>query len=138
MADFLISSNSHHTKSEIKNLFNYLIDFRNFKDLLPSDKIENFTYSSTECSFAIKGLTSLKIKIVSKVPYSIIKYQSDGLAKFNFDLEVVFTGTPEMPGDCKIQLKGEMNPLIKTMAEKPLTQLVETMSVKLSQLVPPL
>lgn len=134
MAEFVIKSDTHNTKSVISDLYNYLIDFSNFKNILPEDRVENFTYTSNECSFTINGITSLKVKIADKIPFSKIKFQSEGLAKFNFELEVVFSGLPQVAGECYINLTGDLNPFIKTMAEKPLTQLVNTMALKLSQL----
>jgi len=68
------------------------------------------------------------------VPYESILFSSDGLAKFNFSLNVQFIGQPDAAGECKIDLLGDLNPFIKAMAEKPLTGLVNTMSLKLAQL----
>jgi hypothetical protein len=61
-------------------------------------------------------------------------FTSDGLAKFNFKLRVIFVGESLSIGTCKVELMGDLNPFIKVMAEKPLGQLVNTMSLKLSQL----
>ncbi len=134
MAAFSIKSESLSTSSAIKDLYNYLIDFNNFKNILPEDKVENFECSGDTCSFNIKGVTALTVRISEKIPNTSIKYQTEGLAKFNFILEAKFEGDAESLGKCNVQLHGDMNPFIKVMAEKPLTQLVNTMSVKLSQL----
>jgi uncharacterized protein (DUF2141 family) len=61
-------------------------------------------------------------------------FNSEGLAKFNFELTVHFDGIPNAQGQCKVDLLADMNPFIKIMAEKPLLQLINTMSSKLSQL----
>ena len=49
-------------------------------------------------------------------------------------LKVLFTEDSITGGTCKVELSGDLNPIIKAMAEKPLTQLVNTMSLKLSEL----
>ena len=134
MSEFTINSETHSTKSSIKEIYNYLVDFKNFKNILPEDKIENFECTGDTCSFNIRGITPLKVKIIEKNPFSSIKYQSEGLAKFNFILEAQFTGAPDEKGECKIILHGDMNPFIKTIAEKPLMQLVNAMSFKLGEL----
>lgn len=134
MAEFTITSEVHPTKSTLKDIFEFLTDFKNFKDIMPEDKVENFEFNEDGCSFNIRGVTPLKVKLKDKLPYSKIIFESEGLAKFNFLLEATLEGSSDQVGQCKIQLHGDINPFIKVMAEKPLTHLVNTMSLKLSQL----
>ena len=134
MAVFNIEGETNTTLSPLKNLYEFLIDFKNFNSILPHDKIENFKFTETECSFSIKGITPMTIKLADKKPYEFILFQSNGLAKFNFSLNVTFIGESSAPGECKVDLGGDLNPYIKMMAEKPLRQLINTMSKKLSEL----
>lgn len=134
MAAFTIVSESNKTQSSVKNLFGFLSDFKNFASILPEDKVENFQFAGDQCSFNIKGITPMTIKLVEKKPFEFILFSSEGLAKFNFSLKVHFTGEADAPGECKVDLMGDLNPFIKAMAEKPLAGLVNTMSLKLSQL----
>jgi hypothetical protein len=134
MAYFLIPSAELKANSTNKLLFEFLTDFRNFKSILPEDKAENFSCDERSCSFDIKGITPMKVVLAAKQPYSKILFNSEGLGKFNFNLEVNFTGTENEVGMCKIDLSGDLNPFIKTMAEKPLTALVNSMNEKLAAL----
>ncbi len=135
MAAFTILSEENKTLSSIEKLYNFLSDFKNFGSILPEDKVEDFKYTAEQCSFTIKGITPMIIKIVEKKENELIYFSSEGLAKFNFGLKAQFTGLPENAGTCKIDLNGDLNPLIKSMAEKSLQNLVNTMSKKLSELV---
>lgn len=101
---------------------------------MPEDKVEDFTYTNESCSFTIKGITPMTIKVAEKVPYHMIYFSSEGLSKFNFNLRVNFTGLPHEKGQCQIDLSGDLNPFILKMAEKSLNNLVNTMSLRLSQL----
>jgi carbon monoxide dehydrogenase subunit G len=134
MAVFTIYSNENHTKSSLKLLFNFLSDFKNFKSILPEDKVEDFVFNNDECSFNIKGITPMKIKIIEKKPFNHILFSSEGLAKFNFSLKANLIGVGDEPGHCTVELMGDLNPIIKSMAEKSLQNLVNTMSLKLSEL----
>lgn len=134
MAEFTIISDTKATKSSVKDLFDFLSDFKNFASILPEDKVENFQYTGDSCSFTIRGITALTINLISKTPYNSIKFQSAGLAKFNFILEAKFIGEAEKTGECQIELFADMNPFIKVMAEKPLKGLVDTMVTRLSEL----
>lgn len=138
MAAFTIISNTHGTQAQLSSLFDFLSDFGNFSSILPEDKIEDFRYSDQECSFNIKGITPMTIRMAEKKPVEYILFLSEGLAKFNFSLKVLFIGIPNQKGECRIELEADLNPFIKAMAEKPLSALVNTMSLKLSQLNPEL
>ena len=101
---------------------------------MPQDKVHNFTYTPDSCSFDIKGITPMKIKLVEKNPYKLIVFSSEGLSKFDFKLDVHFIGNAEETGQCRVDLQGDLNPFILKMAEKSLASLANTMSSKLSQL----
>src|SRR4051812_45939374 len=124
MAAFTINSDTNTTQSTLKSLFEFLSDFKNFSTILPEDKVDNFQYSENECSFNIKGITPMTIKLVEKQPFEFILFSSEGLAKFNFNLKAFFMGDALATGQCKVELSGDLNPFIKSMAEKPLTALV--------------
>lgn len=134
MGAFTLNSNTHTTQSNLKQLFEFLIDFKNFNAILPSDKIENFVFTDSQCSFNIKSITPLTVKLIEKTPFNYILFSSEGLAKFNFSLKVYFVGNEHEIGQCKIDLLGDLNPFIKSMAEKTLLNLVNTMALKLSEL----
>ena len=130
MSYFSLLSETHSTKSATDTLFDFMGDFNNFKHLLPDDKIENFECTNEQCSFGIKGLMPLTIKIKDKKPKSEITFETSGLAKFVFKLHIHL-----LPNQTtNVQLEGDMNPFIKAMAEKPLSNLINTMATKLAAL----
>ncbi len=130
MAYFNIKSDIQNTKSNTEQLFDFMADFHHFKHLLPENKIENFECSSDQCSFNIKGMMPLTIKIKERTPKTRIIFETLGLAKFVFTLHINLNANQTT----QVQLEGDMNPFIKVMAEKPLTELVNTMATKLAQL----
>ena len=130
MAHFSFISQTHFNKTKRTVLFDYMSDFNNFKHLLPSEKIENFTCTSDQCSFGIKGMTPLTIKLKNKINPSQITFETSGLAKFIFTLHIHLLENQSN----HVQLEGDMNPFIKVMAEKPLNDLINVMALKLSEL----
>lgn len=134
MAEFTLTSTTNKTQATLKKLFEFLIDFKNFNSILPNDKVENFVYTDTQCSFSIKGITPMTVKLVEKTPCQFIHFSSEGLAKFNFSLKVYFIGDEDRCGECKIDMIGNLNPIIRSMAEKSLQNLINTMSLKLAEL----
>ena len=130
MAHFLLQSETQITQSSTDKLYEFMGDFNNFKHLLPDDKIENFECTNEQCSFGIKGLMPLTIKIKEKVPKSRITFETSGLAKFIFTLHINLLQNQTT----NVHLEGDMNPFIKVMAEKPLKELINTMALKLAAL----
>ena len=130
MAHFSILSETHSAKSSTDTLFDFMGDFNNFKHLLPENKIQDFECSSEQCSFGIKGLMPLTIKIKERLPKSRITFETTGIAKFVFTLHIHLLENQQT----NVELEGDMNPFIKAMAEKPLRELVNTMSSKLADL----
>ncbi len=106
-------------------------DFNHFKHLLPENKIENFECTPNTCSFAIKGLFPLHVKIKESIPKSRISFETTGVAKFIFQLHIHFIEDQKT----NINLEGDINPIVKKMVEKPLHELVNTMVSKLASLV---
>jgi hypothetical protein len=135
VAAFTLTSKQYPTQTNLKSLFEFLSDFKNFESILPLDKIEQFKVLENGCSFSIKGITSMTVTLAEKKPFEFILFSSQGLGKFNFNLKAVFIGDAQQAGECRVELYGDMNPFIKTMAEKPLGALINTMSLKLSQLI---
>ncbi len=130
MSYFSLVSQTHSTNSATDSLYDFMGDFNNFKHLLPDDKIENFACTTEQCSFGIKGLVPLTIKIKERNPKTRITFETLGLAKFVFTLHIHFLENQQT----NIQMEGDMNPFIKVMAEKPLLELINTMATKLAAL----
>lgn len=130
MAHFNILSETYTAQSSTDKLFDLMSDFNHFKYLLPEDKIGNFECTSEQCSFAIKGLMPLTIKIKDRLPKSRITFETTGVAKFVLSLHIHFLENQKT----NVELEGDMNPFIKAMAEKPLRELVNTMASKLAGL----
>jgi hypothetical protein len=134
VAVFTLSGEHLPTASPIRDLYVFLSDFSNFKSILPEDKVENFSHDQDSCSFNIKGITPMSIRLAEKRPYEMLFFSSEGLSKFNFKLKVSFSGAAEQNGVCAVEMQGDLNPFILKMAEKSLLALVNSMTQKLSQL----
>lgn len=134
VAAFTLISQTQSTVSSPRVLFGFLSDFKNFASILPDDKVENFTYNGDQCSFSIRGITPMTVRLVEKQAYHYILFSSEGLARFNFSLKVHFTGDAETPGQCSVHLSGDLNPVIVNMAKNSLEALANTMALKLSKL----
>lgn len=76
----------------------------------------------------------MTVKLQEKVPFQLIVFNSQGLGKFNFTLKTHFIGESQEKGECKIEMLGDLNPVILGMAKNALQNLINSMSQKLAAL----
>ena len=117
-----------------KEVFNFLTDFNNFQRLMP-EQVTDWKSTSDTCSFTIKGMATLGMKIAEKTPNTSIVIKRDGKAPFDF---ILFCNIEEVAGSeqCKVQLAfgADLNPMLKMMASTPLTNFLNLLTGKLRDL----
>ncbi len=104
-----------------EEVFNFLSDFNNYRQLMP-EQVADWISDTDTCSFNIKGMASLGMAIESKTPNSEIKIKKNGKAPFDFYLTCAI-GPSESGNNSTLKLffDADLNPFLKMMAEKPLT-----------------
>ncbi len=104
-----------------EEVFKFLSDFNNFKKLMP-EQVTDWISDTETCSFNIKGMASLGMAIESKTPHSEIRIKKNGKAPFDFYFTCVM-GPLDSGNNSTLKLffDADLNPFLKMMAEKPLT-----------------
>jgi len=115
-----------------QKVFDFLTNFDNFELLLP-DQVENWQSTGDSCSFEVKGLAKLGLRITSKTPFTEIKMIGEGKLPFGFTLETFIRQTT--PEQCQVHMviDADMNPFIAMMAEKPLQNFVDMILPRLKK-----
>jgi carbon monoxide dehydrogenase subunit G len=113
-----------------EKVYTFLSNFDNFESLLP-EQVDNWVSTGDTCSFEVKGLATLGLRIVSKVPFSHISMIGEGKIPFNFSLDTHILEVEQEKCLVQSSITAEMNPFIAMVAEKPLQTLVEQIVVKL-------
>lgn len=126
----------HHTiQRSPKELFIFLTDFNNFEKLLPSDKIENWSATPSECSFRIKGMADIGMAIEDKKEFSEIHVGSRGKVPFSFKLDIFLLPTEnEAEAEAYLVFSGDINPFMKMMIERPLSNFFNMLVKNLADL----
>ena len=102
-----------------QEVFDFLCDLNKIGSLMPT-QVEEFITDGNSCSFTIKGMAKLSMEFESKTPYSEVILKSAGKVPFDFRLR----GLIKDLGDqsvLQLLLEADLNPFLKMMAEKPLT-----------------
>ena len=110
-----------------EQVYNFLTDFRNFRNLIPLDKVKNFEATEENCSFSIEGIGSTGMRIIEKEPFKLIKITGQEGSRFNFFFWIQLKQVAENDTRVKLTLKAELNPMIKMVASKPLQNFLDTL-----------
>lgn len=108
-----------------EEVYNFLTDFNNFKNLIPEDKVSNWKSDENSCSFTVNPIGETGIKIIEKEAFKLIKLSSLENDKFNFTFWVQLKMMEEKDTRIKLTLQADLNPMIQMMAKKPLQEFLD-------------
>ncbi len=128
-----IESDKTEIKKSAREVYNFLSDFNNFEKLMP-EQVTNWKSTADSCSFTISGMASLGMKIVEKKPNSIIRVARDGNAPFDFTLECLLNEKNPNESEVQLAFDADLNPMLKMMAVKPLTNFLNLLVAKLKEI----
>ena len=127
-----IDSDKVSVKASQQDVFDFLTDSNNIMYLLPQDDISDFKATKEECSFKVKG--GIIISLVQDGNEGIDKIFLKSGEKSPFPFKLTLFNTVKDEGiEGYIHFDGEVNMFLKMMVEKPLTNLFNLMSKKLSE-----
>ena len=126
-----IESKKVEIKRNVEFVYEYLADFTHFS-MVANDKIENFKATQDRCSFTIKGMTDMGLKIISKLPNESITISNDTDVPSSMPLNflIIFEFERVEPYVTKVIVKMELdaNPMIAMMVKKPLEKFVNSLA----------
>lgn len=128
-------------KSDVKTIesgdqaiFDFLNDFNAFEKIMP-EQVINWQSTKENCSFTIKGMADLAMRIDKKEEFRIISYKSEGKSPFDFSLEFQINKTSENQSEVYSTLSAKLNPMVKMMASRPLGNFVNLLVEKLKEII---
>ncbi|MEE0882408.1 MAG: hypothetical protein U0L65_03185 [Bacteroidales bacterium] len=126
-----IESKKVEIKRNVEFVYEYLADFTHFS-MVANDKIENFKATQDRCSFTIKGMTDMGLKIISRMPNESITISNDTDVPSSMPLIflIIFEFERVEPYVTKVIVKMELdaNPMIAMMVKKPLEKFVNSLA----------
>ena len=127
-----IKSNTIQINSTAESIYHFLTDFNNFEKLMP-DQVINWKTTGDSCSFTIKGMAGLALKMDQLTKPSHGVYKSEDPSPFNFQLGFEVNGAGNH-SDVQCTLSASLNPMLKMMASRPLQNFVNLLVEKLKEL----
>lgn len=115
-----------------EKVFKYVSDLNNFKKLLPDDRISEWESTSDYCSFKVQGTATIDLKLKEQTPYSHILLESGSKSPFPFTLDIYFNENEGLTTAYQI-MNAKVNPFLKMMVERPLTNLFDYIADRLTE-----
>ncbi|MBD79858.1 MAG: hypothetical protein CL840_13165 [Crocinitomicaceae bacterium] len=125
-----IKSDEFKVQAGANQVQEFLSDMNNLKELMASDKIQNWESDTDTCSFTIKGLSGIGMRRDNVVPGEQINIVSHGKNPFDFTLNIDLNDEGES-SSVQLTFDGNMNFMIQTMASGPLKNLFNMMGEQL-------
>lgn len=119
------------SKLSPQEIFNKISNLNNLKSILPNE-IQNFSATENTCSFKIDKLPEMNLKIQNKTKYNKISLIAVD-SKIPFCLNVIINEF-DQKSNVLLEIEAEVNFMMKLMMEKPLTELLNTLSKKIKDL----
>ena len=112
-------------------LYAKLSNLNNLKDILPPE-ISDFQSTQDSCSFKMGGMPKITLVLAEKTPFTKIMLQAEN-SQIPFSLECNISKNGE---NCKavLEINAELNMMMRMMLEKPLTNFLNAIAKRLSQI----
>lgn len=130
----VIDTEKKVSPNSIESMFGFLNDLNNFEQLMPEGKIEKWDSSEEQCEFTIKGMARIGLRKIESKPNDLIKIESFGKVPFKFTLDIILTEVGTDQTEAQIHFEGDINPFMKMMVEKPLSNFFNMLVDKASKL----
>jgi hypothetical protein len=117
--------------AQAEQVFTFLSDINNLQKLMP-DRVENWQSDTDSCTFTIKGMAEIGMKIEERQPNHTLKLVSHGKVPFKFNLDISIRPDASGAGcESSIVFNGDINMFMKMMVETPLTNFFKMLLEKL-------
>jgi hypothetical protein len=100
-------------------VYAYMSDMNNLQHLMP-EQVTNWKSDIDACSYTIKGMADIGMRITARKPSDQIEIHSEGKGPFSFSLLISIwsEGSQSFAG---LKFEGDVNPFLSMMVEKPLS-----------------
>jgi carbon monoxide dehydrogenase subunit G len=128
-----LESKAGHIPFQDERIYNFLSNFNNFKHLIPPDKVQDWQSDESSCSFSIAPIGRTGIKIIEKVPFTLIKLSNLDESNFRFTFWIQLKPINERETGIKLTLVAEINKMLDMIAQRPLQEFLDKLVEKLEK-----
>ena len=127
-----IESRIGKSESSDQQIYAFISNFHNFRELLPADRVSGWEASEVKCSFQVDPLGRTGLMIIEKQPYSLVKMSSDPeFSSYQFLIWVQLKKLADRDTRIKITVEPQVNKLMLPMIRGPLKKLADSLIDKM-------
>ena len=120
---------SEHRDQEI---YAFITDFNNFRELIPSDKVSQWESTEDQCSFQVDPIGRTGLQIVEKTPCTLVKMESlRSYSNHQFTIWIQLKEVGEKDTRLKITIEPQVNKMILPMIKGPLKKFADGLMDKI-------
>ena len=97
-------------------------------------QVEHWQATSDDCSFEIRGLGTLGMRMTGRKPESLLVMKSEGKLPFSFTLSFSIVAIDDASSEFQLVMDAELNPFLEMMAKGPLQSFVDMIAAKLKEI----
>lgn len=114
-----------------EQIYTFVSNFHNFKELLPAGKVSGWEASEEKCSFQVDPLGRTGLMIIEKEPYKLVKMASDPeFSSYQFTIWIQIKAVSEGDTRVKITVEPELSRMLMPMVKGPLQKFADAMVEK--------
>jgi len=115
-----------------QEIYAFISDFNNFRELIPADKVSQWESTEDQCSFKVEPLGTTGLEIIEKTPSSLVKMASlKSYSKHQFTIWIQLKSVGERDTRVKITIEPRVNKMLIPMIKGPLKQFVDGLVAKI-------
>ena len=118
-------SRSGKLSCSAEEAFNFITDLRNFRRFIKEGTISDWNAEKDSCSFSVSMVGTVNLRLIEKETPRKVIFHGDALSKNDFIINVDLSDNSSDPAELKLSLSASLNPVMKMMADKPISQFLE-------------
>lgn len=127
-----IESKIGKAESSAELIYNFITDFRNFKNIIPQEKVSEWDADEESCSFKIDTIGKMGMKVFEKEPFKLIKIKSDpSISQYNFTMWIQIKEADTSDSRIKITIEPDINKMLLPMVKSPLKKFIDSLVEKI-------
>lgn len=129
-----IESRIGRSGSEDHQIYGFITDFNNFKELLPEKGVTGWESSTDKCSFHVDPIGRTGLEIIEKTPCNLVKIASiPELSSYQFTIWIQLKQVADKDTRVKITIEPLVNKMLLPMIRGPLKKFVDTLIEKIEE-----
>lgn len=120
-----IESKIGKSEASEQQIYSFITDFNNFKELIPGDRVSDWKSSEDRCTFHVDPVGKTGLMIIDREAHSLVKISTvPEISSYHFIIWIQLKNVAENDTRVRITIEPEVNKMLLPMIKSPLKQFV--------------